>query len=93
MKEFKFGNNKIYLTDDNGKEVAVITYFYQEEDVIAVDYTFVDESLRGQGIARELVEEVVSFARKNNLKIVPLCPYVVKVFERGNEYEDVYKKG
>ena len=54
MKEFKFGNNKIYLTDDNGKEVAVITYFYQEEDVIAVDYTFVDESLRGQGIAREL---------------------------------------
>ena len=54
--------------------------------------TFVDPSLRGQGIAKRLLDKLADFARENDLKIRPLCSYVVKAFEKSKEYGDVALK-
>ena len=70
---------------------AEITFVPSGDDMIIVDHTYVDPSLRGQGIARQLVDRVASFARQENKKIIPVCPYVVDLFKRSNDYDDVKK--
>jgi len=56
---------------------------------IIVNHTYVSESLRGQGIALELVRKVIEYARQENIKIIPLCSYVKKVMTRNEKYTDV----
>ena len=52
-------------------------------------HTVVEEAFRGKGVAMALLTSAVSFARENGYKIRPVCPYVEKVFQRGDEYNDI----
>lgn len=79
---------RFYLELD-GVQKAEMTYSNAGTDKIIIDHTEVDESLKGQGIGYKLVEEAVNFARENNLKIMPLCPFVAAVFKKKDEYDDV----
>ena len=40
-------------------------------------------------MAKALVNAAVSFARENDYKIMPLCPYAEKLFLRDPSYDDV----
>lgn len=68
---------------------AVITYKPKGKKTIKAIATEVDPSLRGQGIAKLLLDELAAFARENDLKIIPVCSYVVTAFKRYAEYKDV----
>ena len=72
-----------------GEMDAEITYVPKGEGVIEANHTFVDPSIRGQGVAHQLVDQLADFARKENLKIYPTCPYVVALFEKSTEYDDL----
>lgn len=48
--EFKTEDERIYATDADGKVIAEIT-FPVSDGIVTIDHTFVDKSLRGQGIA------------------------------------------
>lgn len=87
--EFKIAEDRIYLENQEGKEVAFIQFNRADNNVLIAEKTFVDDSLRGQGIAAKLVEELVAYARQNNNKIQPICSYVVKAFEQNPTYHDV----
>lgn len=68
--------------------------FHQEEDLIYINGVVVDEKYRNQGLARKLVDEVVSYIKANQLKAVPVCPYVVALFDSEDFSEiDARKKG
>ena len=71
------------------KPDAYIKYTYQDDQTIKATSTVVDPSLRGQGIAKLLLDELASLAREKNLKIIPVCSYVVTAFKRYDEYKDV----
>jgi len=45
--------------------------------------------MENQGIGSSLIKESVEFARKNNLKIAPLCPFAEVQFDINKSYEDV----
>lgn len=79
----------IYLLLNN-KQIGKITYKNISENIISANHTDVDYEHNGKGYAKKLVEELVDFARKNSLKIKPVCPYVVAVFKRNKEFTDVY---
>ena len=49
---------RIYSQDASGNIIAEIT-FPVKEGIATIDHTFVDESLRGQGIASKLVKAAV----------------------------------
>ena len=72
-----------------GEMDAEITYVPKGEGVIEANHTFVDPSIRGQGVAHQLVDQLADFARKENLKIYPTCPYVGALFEKSTEYDDL----
>lgn len=89
MDDIKQGHHKFYIGDSEESAIAYIKYIPKSEGLIVANSTFVDPSLRGQQIAKKLLDRLALFARSENLKIEPTCSYVVKAFERYAEYEDV----
>jgi predicted GNAT family acetyltransferase len=81
----KQGKNSYYI-GDSGNPDAMITF--TESDIITIDHTYVSESLRGQGIAGKLLDEVVNYARKKNKKINPVCSYAKKKLVE-DKYSDI----
>ncbi|MBK1897271.1 GNAT family N-acetyltransferase [Chryseobacterium paridis] len=60
---------------------------------LTVYHTEVDPEYQGEGFAKILLDRLVSYARENDLKIVPLCPYVFAQFKHHpEEYNDVWFK-
>ena len=56
---------------------------------MTMDHTYVSDELRGQGVAKKLLDEAANYARTNNLKMKPVCSYVVAAFEKSEAYDDV----
>ena len=79
---------KFYIGDSPNESIAYIEYKITGE-ILYIEGTMVDKSLQGQGIGQQLVVYAVEYARKNNLKIIPLCPYARSQFEKHPEYHDV----
>lgn len=71
---------KIVYLDDNNSIVAEIDFPKTGINEITITHTFVDSSLRGQGIAKKLVEEVISIARKEKYNIRATCSYAMRYF-------------
>lgn len=88
----KKGNNKFYVGESNDDFIAHITYVYKEEKVIAIDHTYVSPELRGKSIAAKLLNEVVKMARKESLKVIPVCSYAVAKLTRNDDFEDILYK-
>ncbi|HPB16237.1 MAG TPA: GNAT family N-acetyltransferase [Clostridia bacterium] len=91
MNQIRKGRSSFYIGKSEDEPIAVISFKYVSADVIIADHTFVSEELRGQGIAKKLLDELADFARKEGLKIIPECSYVKKVFENDPAYGDITK--
>lgn len=76
-------------TDDTTDDVAELTFSKLGENTVIADHTGVPERYRGQGVGLKLVERLVDDARKDNVKIVPLCPFVRAMYEKHPEWSDV----
>lgn len=81
--------NKVYLNDEKNHMIAVVTFPKVQDNLVNIDHTYVDDSLRGQGIAGKLMEETVTQLRESNLKAKISCSYAVKWFEEHPEHSDV----
>ena len=82
--------NRIYLSDENGKILAEVNFETdQDANAVVIKRVFTDPSLRGQGIASELLEKLVQMLQKDGKKAVPQCPYAVKWFEKHPQYREV----
>lgn len=77
-----------YIEEDNLR-VAEMTYTKNGDYRIIIDHTEVAESQKGKGLGKALVYEAVEFARNHNLKILPLCPFARRVFQKNKEIQDV----
>lgn len=72
-------------------EIGEVTWSTAGDSMIIIDHTYVDDKYRGQGIAEKLVSLVVSYAREHHKKVIPLCPFAKKEFDRKKEYQDILK--
>lgn len=86
--DFKIEKNRIYATDPEGNVVAEVT-FPTENGVSIIDHTFVDPSLRGEGIAGKLVKLAADKILAEGNKIAATCSYAVAWFKRHPEYHPV----
>ncbi|MFW5841838.1 MAG: GNAT family N-acetyltransferase [Bacillota bacterium] len=88
--EIKQGDNQFYVLDDLGDTVGNITWTPSDEpNIIIANHTFVDPKMRGQNVARILLDKLAAYARKNDLKIHPTCSYVARIFEKEDSYDDI----
>ena len=80
---------EFFAVNASGQRIAEISYVWSGEHKIIANHTWVDDSLRGQGVARQLLDVLVAFAREKNLKIVGTCSYVDVMFRRDKSLADV----
>ena len=73
--------------EENGL-VAVADYVLQEKTLV-VTHVVVPTQLRGRGVASELAQFIVAFARENGLKIRPQCSFMAAFMERHAETNDL----
>lgn len=78
-----------FFIEENGKRLAEMTISKAGNSKIIIDHTEVSDVLRGKGAGKQLVSAAVDYARKNNLKIIPLCPFAKSVFDKVKEFQDV----
>jgi uncharacterized protein len=71
-----------------GDAVAVITYRLNPGRITFI-HTRVPEALSGRGIASTLARFVLDDARRRELEVVPICPYVAAFIRRHPDYLDL----
>ena len=86
--EFRKELGRIFSTDETGKLLAEVT-FPEQEGVAVINHTFVDSSLRGQGVAGQLLRAVVDTLRQEGCKAKPTCSYAVHWFDTHPEEQDL----
>ena len=69
--------------------MGVLTYRMRGERTIELVHTEVDPALRGRGVAARLAHDALEYARANDMRVIPTCPYVRAYLERHPEYADL----
>ncbi len=69
--------------------VGELTYSRVTPKRIVASHTGVDDSLRGTGVGKVLVEQLIADARNDGATIVPRCSFVRAMFKRHPEWSDV----
>jgi predicted GNAT family acetyltransferase len=82
----KKGRFVIYENDIFAGEM---TYTWAGKTKFIIDHTDVGEAFGGKGYGKQLVLKAVEYAREQGLKILPLCPYAKRVFDRNEDIRDV----
>ena len=89
IKQIKDEAKSCFAAMDNDKQAGAIFYIPGGESKIILDHTEVDDAYRGQSIGKKILMFIVEFARENNIKIIPLCPYAKSVFDKTDSIRDV----
>lgn len=89
MMEFLHAPGRIWMTDDKDHMIAEIDFPYDGDGVVNITHTFVDDSLRGQGVAGQLVQEAAEQLRREGKKARLTCSYAQVWFKRHKEYADL----
>lgn len=92
MLEVKQNNRETkgeFVATFDGKKAGLMTYSWAGADKIIIDHTEVEPEFNGKGVGKEMVYKAVEFARENNLKIIPLCPFATATFKKNEEIRDV----
>ena len=74
------------VTGSDGR--ATLTY-RENSDHITLVHTEVAEELEGKGYGSLLARSALDYARANNLRVIPSCPFVSQFIRRHPEYADL----
>lgn len=69
---------------DGGRALVV---YRRRGETITFLHTEVPQSMSGQGIGSKLVRYALDYARDNDLKVRPFCPFVRGYIERHPDYQ------
>ncbi|TAE22341.1 MAG: N-acetyltransferase [Candidatus Kapaibacterium sp.] len=85
------GGGQWFVEDPESKEIlAKLVYNTRADGALTLDSTVVSDVLRGKNVGKRLVNEASALARLEQRKLVPVCPFVVALFEKlPQEYGDV----
>lgn len=83
-------NGSFYILSDKNETIASLD-FNIEGNTINSYHTGVNKELEGKGIAKQLFNRLIEFAREHQYKINPTCSYIAINLQRHKEeYADVY---
>lgn len=80
---------ELYANNDKGQKVVSIKIPIYKDGSVNITSVFVDETLRGQGIASDAMTALYNHLKQNNLKAFATCPYAVVWFKRNQQYQDI----
>lgn len=74
---------------EDGKDAGKMTYTWAGDSKFIIDHTEVSPYFNGKGVGKKLLMAAVEYARTNDLKIIPLCPFAKSVFDKTPDIRDV----
>ena len=77
-RNYVIEENRIYLSNENWNILAEIDFEKVDKMTYNISHTFVDDSLRGQGIGSELVEKAINYLTSKWYRVSATCPYAKK---------------
>lgn len=83
------GKKGRFVLLEDGKEAGEMTFVWDGENKIVVEHTHVGKEYAGKGYAKKLMKKAVAFVRENEVKVVPVCSFVVAMFEKDESIHDV----
>ena len=87
--EFQHASGRLWLEDTEGRLLAEVLFPDAGRGMLEITHTFVDDSLRGQGVAGKLMEAVAEELRSEHKKAKLTCTYAAAWFRRYSEYADL----
>lgn len=83
------GKKGSFYVEEGAKRFAEMVYVMAGPKKMIIEHTEVDESLTGQGIGAKLLEALVEYVRKEEIKVLPLCPFAKATFKKRPDLQDV----
>ena len=81
------------FTANDEKPVGFLNYtILPDRKTLDYHHTFVPPEFRGKHIAQDLVKFALDYAKENNYKVIPSCPFVKLFIDRHPEYKDLIKE-
>lgn len=77
-----------YIEQDE-KIIAEMIYVWAGKDRFIIEHTEVSDALAGKGAGKQMLTTAVDFARRQHVKIVPVCPFAKSVFDKTPAFADV----
>lgn len=71
---------------------AKIEYDLQKDRIFLL-HTEVPQALAGRGVGNAIVEKALQYIDANNLKLVPLCPFVAAFLKKHPEWKRLLAPG
>lgn len=65
--------------------IARIPYSIKD-DSIGLLQTHVPDEWRGKGLAKKMAECALNYAKENNLRVIPYCPFIAKYIDEHPEW-------
>jgi len=90
--ELSIEDRKFSFINEEGIQIAEMTYSLAREKIIIIDHTEVNDDYRGIRLGYKLLIEVLELAKNTGKKIIPLCPYAKSVFDKTDEFDEVLFK-
>lgn len=72
-----------------GEHIPRIEYIRTKNDDIYLTHTEVPIELEGKGIGSSLVKKALEDIKSQNLRLVPLCPFVATYIKRHPEWREI----
>ncbi|HEY0261448.1 MAG TPA: GNAT family N-acetyltransferase [Chitinophagales bacterium] len=89
IQQIEDDNGTYFKAIENGETAGAMSYSWAGKEKFIIDHTEVNPAFNGKGVGKQLVLEAVKFARENNIKIMPLCPFARSVFDKNPDFADV----
>jgi len=83
------GSKGYFYVSVDEKQEGKMTFVFAGNDKIIIDHTELNPGNNGKGYGKKMVAKAVEYAREKNIKIIPLCPFAKKVFDKTPEFRDV----
>ena len=83
------GKKGSFYIELNNQKVATMDYVMAGDTKLIIEHTGVDESLKGQGIGKKLLEKLVEYTREKKISVMPLCSFANAVLKKTPEWQDV----
>ena len=83
------GKKGRFVIYEDGEYAGEMTYTWAGVEKFIIDHTVVEEKFGGKSFGKKLVMKAAEFAQENNIKIMPLCSYAKKVFDKDESLNNI----
>ncbi len=83
------GSSGRFVIYDDDVFAGEMTYTRRNDGNIVIDHTGVESAFGGKGYGGLLLAEAVGYARREGIKIVPVCSFVAARFAKDPTIADV----